>query len=69
MSLVSGSNQTTFFKYLMASMPLDIFIRRKIVNLDKALINKIKTLAREYSDQQIWNNKPLMRVINKLSDE
>lgn len=28
---------------------------------------EIKTLARNYSDKQIWNNKPLMGVIKRLS--
>ena len=36
---------------------------------NKDLNDEIRTLARRYSDQQIWNNKPLMRVIKRLSDE
>lgn len=30
---------------------------------------EIKTLTRNYSDKQIWNNKPLIEVIKRLSDE
>lgn len=36
---------------------------------NKDLNDEIRTLARRYSDQQLWNNKPLMRVIKRLSDE
>lgn len=39
------------------------------MDLNQELNDEIKALARKYSDQQIWNNKPLMRVIKKLSDE
>lgn len=39
------------------------------MDLNKDLNDEIRTLARKYSDQQIWNNKPLMRVIKRLSDE
>ena len=39
------------------------------MNFNKELNDEIRTLARRYSDQQIWNNKPLMRVIKRLSDE
>lgn len=47
----------------------DIFVRREIMNFNKELNDEIRTLARRYSDQQLWNNKPLMRVIKRLSDE
>lgn len=39
------------------------------MDLNKELNDEIRTLARRYSDQQLWNNKPLMRVIKRLSDE
>lgn len=39
------------------------------MDLNKDLNDEIRTLARRYSDQQLWNNKPLIRTIKRLSDE
>lgn len=42
-----------FFKYLIASMLWDIFVRREIMGFNKELNDEIRILARIYSDQQL----------------